>query len=187
MKGAFGTHWITLNNTDGASSHARPWNLPHAALCKSWYVAALCLSVSLFLHLPPPPRLLYSHPSCSVTHVAGGQGECGVFTGSKIYEQLKVVRRPASISAACRCQAGWGGLAVNHRRYTFISVFPSKREGYGKIMFYCCRISSAMGRSLTQRRHWRSEPRKQTQVSRNMYVCKSVCLFLHREIFIVVV
>lgn len=34
-------------------------------------------------------------------------------------------------------------LAVNHRLYTFISVFPSKREGYDKMMFYCGGISRA--------------------------------------------
>lgn len=112
----------------------------------------VCLSVSS-LSLPPilSPRLFYSLLSSSVTHVAGGQGERGGFPGSKIYEQLKVGRRPASISPACCCQAGWGGLAVNHRLYTFISVFPPKREGYDKIMFYCPRFL-ARCRHLSQNR-----------------------------------
>lgn len=121
-------------------------------------------------------RLFFSLLSGSVTHVAGGQGERGVFPGSKIYEQLKVGRRPASISPACCCQAGWGGLAVNHRLYTFISVFPPKREGYDKIMFYCPRF-------LARCRHlsWNSlvggqRPWKGGERWRNMRVLKCVLL-----------
>lgn len=41
-----------------------------------------------------------------------------------------------------------GGIAVNHRLYTFISVFPSKREGYDKMMFYCGRRRGATRRRL---------------------------------------
>lgn len=49
-----------------------------------------------------------------------------------------------SARADCR-QAGGVGLGgggmVKHRRYTFISVFSSKREGDGKMMFHHCGIS----------------------------------------------
>lgn len=117
-------------------------SVEHLLICSCSVLVCLCASLSLYL--PSSLRFFYSLLSSSITHAAGGQGECGVFTGSKIYEQLKVGRRPASISPACCCQDGWGGLTVNHRLYIFISVFPSKREGYDKIMFYCPRISSAM-------------------------------------------
>lgn len=130
--------------------------------------------ISLSLCLPSSLRLFYSLLSGSVTHVAGGQGERGVSPGSKIYEQLKDGRRPASISPACCCQAGWGGLAVNHRLYTFISVFPPKREGYDKIMFYCPQFL-ARCRHLSRNRLVGGQSPWKGGREREICVCKSVC------------
>lgn len=144
-------------------------------MCACIFLSVLVsLCVSPFLYLPSSLRLFYSLLSGSVTHVAGGQGERGVFPGSKIYEQLKVGRRPASISPACCCQAGWGGLAVNHRLYTFISVFPPKREGYDKIMFYCPQFL-ARCRHLSRNRLVGGQSPWKGGREREICVCKSVC------------
>lgn len=154
--------------------------LSYGADTGMWLYLSKCVSVSLPLP-PSSPRLFYSLLSGSVTHVAGGQGERGVFPGSKIYEQLKVGRRPASISPACCCQAGWGGLAVNHRLYTFISVFPPKREGYDKIMFYRPRFPARCRHLSRNRLDGGQSPWKGGR-DREICVCKIV-LCLCRVIF----
>ena len=144
-----------------------------------WMYLSKCVTVSLCIpsvSLCSSQRLFYSLLSGSVTHVAEGQGERGVFPGSKIYEQLKVGRRPASISPACCCQAGWGGLAVNHRLYTFISVFPPKREGYDKIMLYCPRFL-ARCRHLFRNRLVGGQSPLNGGRDREMCMCKSMCLW----------
>lgn len=96
--------------------------------------------------LIPSERL--RHP-CRRGGGGGGQGECGVFAGSKIYEQLKSratpgIHQPGQTAASLGgwgWVGRWGGGMVKHRRYTFISVFSSKREGDGKMMFHHCGVS----------------------------------------------
>lgn len=98
-------------------------------------VACLCVSLCPLLPEPLTEPLSLFPPELPMSF--RDKEKVAVSPGSKIYEQLKVGRRPAFISPTCFWQPGWGGLAVNHSLYTFISVFPPKREGYDKIMFYC--------------------------------------------------
>lgn len=93
-------------------SAGTPTKTFHALSCKS-----TCQHIdaeSKYVSHPPTLSCSCFIPSWAAPspRPPGGQGECGVFTGSKIYEQLKVGRRPASISASVLLPVGedsrWG-------------------------------------------------------------------------------
>lgn len=109
-------------------SHSYSQDLYPGLRSTSWKMVGQCQCLSLCLppYLPSSPKLHYSHRSSSVTHVSGGQGECGVYARSKIYEQLKVDQYRASISLCAR-QTGWvKGTHGKPQAIYFYICFPFK-------------------------------------------------------------
>lgn len=132
-----GRSWSTEEKHDGTDgSSAEP--LAGISLLPFF----LCLPSS-----PVPSHSIRAPPS------PREQGECGVFAGSKIYEQLKSRATPCIHQPGHTAASLGGGGMVNHRLYTFISVFSSMRGGYGKMMFCHCGISGYSWNTLSKSEH----------------------------------
>lgn len=125
-----------------------PQNLSQALL---YFFATLINGREKLVHLcfaflsllPILAGVLSFNSSGSVTHVAGETRRVWRFHRIKNLRAIKKSGDTGHPSARAHCHKpgrGGGGM-VKHRLYIFISVFSSKRGGYGKIMFYHCGIA----------------------------------------------